>query len=176
MRFAKRIFFVIMKPMKKSYLFILLLFFMCGCACVQEPFKVVWGSSTKALYDNRDTATVKMYECFANDCFDKIVDIIKNHEAKITKKTQIGDEEVEVEEVSQYNLFIKDRKNYVIVVMNVPGSIDTTEVGIFITPLKLKESKVEIISLSTAAQKTVANMIFEQLDKIYPEIKEIPLP
>ncbi len=161
--------------MKKIYAIIFLLFFVCGCACVQEPFKAVWGSSTKALNDNRDTATVKMYECFANDCFDKIVGIIKDHEEKAKKKTQIGDEEVEVEEVVKYTLFIQDRKNYLIVVMNIPGSIDTTEVGIFITPLKLKESRVEIVSLSTAAQKTVSKTIFDQLDKTYPEIKELPL-
>jgi len=159
--------------MKKQYFIIFALFFFLGCARIQEPFKLVWGSSTKALEDSRATATTKTYECFPNDCFNKIVEILKEKETK--KIVFISGEDGETKEVIEYGIFIKDPKKRLIVLVGVPGAIDTTEVGIFITPLKLKESKVEIVSLSSAAQKTVSMSVFEQLDKMYSEIKEIPL-
>lgn len=106
-----------------------------------------------------------MYECFPGSCFNKVLEIAAEKE---------------------YDPFIKDRKRNFIVVVNtrptaamVESDIqvggDTTEVGIFITPLKLKEVKVEIVSLSSSAQKRVSDVIFTELDKTFPEIKEIPL-
>lgn len=158
-------FFVIIPVMRKSLLFLLAVFFFAGCAHVQEVAKSIWGSSTKALEDARGTATTKMYECFPGSCFDKVLEIASENE---------------------YDPFIRDRKRHLIVVVHtrvveavsdsdVQVGGDTTEVGIFITPLKLKEVKVEIVSLSSSAQQRVSNAIFSELDKAFPEIKEIPL-
>lgn len=151
--------------MRKFLLIITSVLFLSGCAHVQEVAKSIWGSSTKALEEARDTATVKMYECFPGACFDKILEIAAKQE---------------------YEPFIKDRKRNIIVVVNTrpmaamvggetPVGADTTEVGIFITPLKLKEVKVEIVSLSSSAQQRVSNVVFSGLDSAFPEIKEIPL-
>lgn len=140
--------------MKKQILLIGVLFLFCGCGHLREAAKVVWGSSTKALEDNRASATVKTYECFAGACFDTIVTTAKD---------------------KKYEVFISDRANNRIVVMGVPGGIETTEIGIFITPLKLKESKIEVVSLSSIAQATVSSVLFDALGRTYLEIKEIPL-
>jgi signal recognition particle GTPase len=140
--------------MKKPYLILLSFFILCGCARIQEAAKVVWGSSTKALEDNRASATVKTYECFPGACFDTMMGIAQE---------------------KKYEVFISERKNNRIVLVGIPGSVDTTEVGIFITALKMKETKIEIVSLSSIAQQTVSIALFGQLDKTYPEIKEIPL-
>ncbi len=151
--------------MRKFLLVTAFIFFLSGCAHVQEVAKSIWGSSTKALEEARGTATVKMYECFPGACFDKILEIAAKNE---------------------YDPFIRDRKRNLIVVVNtriaqivsdndVQVGGDTTEVGIFITPLKLKEVKVEIVSLSSSAQQRVSNVVFSGLDSAFPEIKEIPL-
>ena len=166
-----------MNPMKKIYVIISLLLFVGGCACVQEPFKAAWGSSTKALEDHRASATMKTYECFPGACFDKVIEIVKGAEKREVKTvTQEVNEDGEVVvQFEGYEIFIKDRKRNCIVIMGVPGSIETTEVGIFITPLKVKEARVEIVSLSSAAQQTVSNFIFTELDKAFSQIVEIPL-
>ncbi|MCX5681977.1 MAG: hypothetical protein NT079_06915 [Candidatus Omnitrophica bacterium] len=76
----------------------------------------------------------------------------------------------EIVEVKGYEIFIKDRKKDLIVVVGVPGSETTTEVGIFLTPSNKTETKVEVVSLSSAAQQTVSSYIFKELDKAYPPI------
>jgi hypothetical protein len=162
--------------MKKLSFVILFVFFCAGCARVQEPFKIIWGSSTKALEDARPTATVKTYECLSSDCFDKIMEIIKRKEKKeIRIEQENRGDDVENIEIQGYETFIKDRKKGLIVVMGVPKSETTTEVGIFITAVKEKETKIEVVSLSSAAQATVSTQIFQELDKAFPPIVEIPL-
>lgn len=167
--------------MKKQYFLILSFFFLLGCAHVIEtaiePVKVVWGSSTKALEDSRDTATVKTYACLPSACFDKVLEIIKGKETKEIKGTLEVNKTTEILVVKGYEIFIKDRKKNLIVVMGVPKSETTTEVGIFVTALKgkEKETKVEVVSLSSAAQATVSREIFQELDKAYPPIVKIPL-
>jgi hypothetical protein len=161
--------------MKKQFFVIMVLFFFCGCARLQEPFKAVWGSSTKALEDNRANATMKTYECFPGACFDKVIEVVQGAEkSKATTAQKVG-LSGELLPDSEFKVFIKDRKKNCIVVMGVPGSVDTTEVGIFITPLQLKEARVEVVSLSSVAQQTVSNLIFQELDKAFSQIVEIPL-
>lgn len=166
--------------MKKLTLFIFLSFFALGCATIQEPFKAIWGSSTKALEDNRGSATVKAYQSSYSDCFDKVLEVIHSREKSEIKRevTEDNPEAVgiggtaEVVEVAGYEIFINDKKKGVIVVIGVPKSINTTEVGIFITALSASETKMEIVSLSSAAQQIVSDEIFEELDKVYSAVVE----
>lgn len=166
--------------MKKFIFFIFLPFFVLGCATVQEPFKAIWGSSTKALEDNRGSATVKAYQSSYSDCFDKVLDIIHSREKSEIKREVTADNPeavgiggtAEVIEVAGYEIFINDKKKGLIVVMGVPKSTNTTEVGIFITALNTSETKIEIVSLSSAAQKIVSDEIFKELDKVYSAVVE----
>ncbi len=140
--------FVIIIPMKNKYLFILFCFIFLGCARILDTPKVIWGSSTRALENYRDTASVKSYNTFLNISFDEVLEIA-------------NDEELEV--------FINDFKKGVIVLMHIPGSGKTTEVGVFFTSLRVKETKIEIVSLSSIAQKTAADLIFSELDKSFSQ-------
>ncbi|MGL4854844.1 MAG: hypothetical protein ACRC37_06290 [Lentisphaeria bacterium] len=49
------------------------------------------------------------------------------------------------------------------IVMNVPGAIDTTDVGVFITSQSEKEVLVQVASLNRSAQAIVAEKIFSNL-------------
>jgi len=160
--------------MKKIYFLILIVLFLTGCASVQEPLKVVWGSSTKALEDNRVSATTKTYSCSASAGFDKVLAIIKSREKHDirTSEEKEGTGTKEVIEVAGYEIFIQDRDKGLIVVMGVPKSETTTEVGIFITGISANETKIEVVSLSSAAQKTVSDHIFKELDKVYSPVEE----
>lgn len=156
--------------MRKIYFFILIVFFFAGCASVQEPFKAVWGSSTKALEDYRGTATIKDFKCSSGDCFDAIVKAIKVQEKKEIKGEDTLHGTTEMIEVAGYEIFIQDKKKGLIVVMGVPKSETTTEVGIFVTGVTSDETKIEVVSLSSAAQKIASDHIFTELSKVYPVV------
>jgi len=158
--------------MKKIYFLFLISIFIFGCAAVQEPVKLLWGSSIKALENNRDSATVKAYECSKDACFDKIIKAIKAEEKREIQGTEEVKGTKEIVQVAGYEIFIQERKKGLIVVMGVPKSETTTEVGIFLTQSIDKETKVEIVSLSSAAQKIVSDYIFKELDKSYSAIIE----
>ena len=158
--------------MRKYYFFLLMILFAVGCARVQEPFKVMWGSSTKALEDHRGTAAAKMYECFPGACHATVIEVAQKY---------------------GYEVFINEPKKHRAVIITTAQSsapkiavslsggesetvvVNTTEIAIFITPLKIKEAKVEVVSLSTTAQEVFAERLFEVLDKTYSQIKELPL-
>lgn len=115
-----------------------------GCARAVETTKVIWGSSTKALEEARADALSQKYLCFYTECFDAVLSVSKE---------------------AQYEIFIRDRIKGHIVVMGIPGSINTTEVGIFFDALDEKKVKIDISSLSTKAKTEVAKVIFLDLDK-----------
>ena len=64
-------------------------------------------------------------------------------------------------------LFLQDKARRHIVVMGVPTSIDTTEVGIFFEPAGDGLTRVEISSLSTNAKTRAAELIFPELEKFF---------
>ena len=128
-----------------------------GCAVITEPFKVIWGSSTHALEGARDRAISKTYSGDFDTGYDAVLKIVKER---------------------RYVLFINERSKGRMVVMGIPGNVNTTEVGIFFNvPLLLRKSvkkseiKIDISSLSSTAKERVAQAIFEELDKKFQELK-----
>jgi len=121
-----------------------------GCARIKEAVKVLWGSSTQALEDARHQGVSKNYSCNIELCFEDILEIAKKEDLKV---------------------FIKDRKQWLIVVMGLKDSIETTEIGFFFSAIGSKETRIEVVSLSDYAQHNTADLFFTSLDKIYPEQK-----
>jgi hypothetical protein len=68
-----------------------------------------------------------------------------------------------------FSVFLKDRIKSHMIVMNIPGNIDTTEAGIFFSYTE-NGTKIDISSLSTTAKRTVAQAVFGELDKKYKRI------
>lgn len=115
-----------------------------------EPFRVLWGSSTRALEEARDQAISKTYNCDFDACYDAVLEIVKER---------------------KYVLFVKERSNKRLVVMGIPGNVDTTEAGIFFRELKGSEVQIEVSSLSSTAKERVAQAVFDELDKKFEEQK-----
>ena len=60
---------------------------------------------------------------------------------------------------------MKDEVRSFMVVMNIPGCVDTTEVGVFFTDLPRQQGvKVELSSRSSPAKKAVAKVLFSELN------------
>ncbi len=114
---------------------------------VEVP-KIILGNSTKALEEARGRAVSKVYQCAPGECFDKVAEIAK-------------DKSLEV--------FIRNKQKMQIVLMDLPGTINTTEVGVFFAPVDEKKTKVEIVSLSLSTQETAANLIFPDLKMSFSE-------
>ena len=127
-----------------SPLVIVCIFFFNGCAQVMEPFKTVWGSSTRALEHARDEAISKTYSCSFDIGYDAVRNIVKQEE---------------------YVIFIDDREKKHIVVMGIKGNVNTTEVGIFFDIMEAFKTKIDISSLSSSAKEKAAQVIFDGLDK-----------
>ncbi len=69
-----------------------------------------------------------------------------------------------------FKLFIKDRSRRLLVVMGVPGSVDSTEVGVFFEPAGDGQVVLEIASLSSHAAAAAAEIIFTDLERKFPVI------
>ncbi|MDD3375566.1 MAG: hypothetical protein PHY73_07600 [Candidatus Omnitrophica bacterium] len=134
--------------MKNKILFVILCFTFIGCARLMEIPKSILGSSTKALEDYRSTATVKQYPCSLDSCFNDILDI--------------ADE-------AELDIFIKEKKRGLIVLMGFEGVTDTTEVGIFLTSVSEAQTKLEVVSLSSSAQRIASELIFLELNNKFLE-------
>jgi signal recognition particle GTPase len=126
-----------------SFLFLIGL---TGCGHVSEFSKTVWGSSTRALEQARVNGIVKTYDCSVSRCYDEVLQIVKENE---------------------YQIFIDNKAKATIVVMGIPGSVNTTEVGIFFSDISDSQTKIYVSSLSTNAKRKVAYAIFPQLDEIF---------
>lgn len=78
----------------------------------------------------------------------------------------------EFKENFQFSLFQARPRERFIVVMGVPGAVDTTEAGIFFTEEEDGRTKVEITSLSTNARIMAADLIFDRLAEHFTAIGE----
>ena len=121
-----------------------------GCARVSETARVVWGSSTRALEEARADAISKTYQCSYEDCYKEALKIVK---------------------LEKLEVFIADRVKGHMVVMGIKGAVNTTEVGIFFSPVDENKLKVEITSLSTNAKKKMAAILFPRLAAVYAEVQ-----
>lgn len=133
---------------KACCLFLLLTCF--GCASLWDAPKNVAGFSVRDMEGRRSGSIYQSYACTLPSCFNAVTNIaIQN----------------------KYNIFTKDEARGLIVLMGIPGAVDTTEVGVFFTVLE-KESgvKVEISSRSSPAKRTVAVLLFAELAQKFNKI------
>lgn len=105
--------------------------------------KTFWGSSTRALEKARSNALTKTYDKGYWDCFRTAL--------KIVKKKQLV-------------VFKKDEVRGLMVIMGIPGAVNTTEVGVFFVELNDNQTRVEISSLSTIAKRLLAKTLFHEMD------------
>ena len=131
--------------LKKTIILVVFMILVSGCASIQEPFKTFWGSSTRVLENARQNSQAKEFSCSYNDCFEKAIKALK--EARL-------------------DIFLKDKLQHKIVVMNAKNSVDTTEVGIFFAELNKDKVKIEVSSLSPRAANIVSAELFPELEKL----------
>ena len=135
-------------------LFLYCAILLCGCARImgttKETAKVIWGSSTKALEESRQEALKKSYPCPYDTCFADVLGIAKKNKLEV---------------------FIKDKRKGHIILMKMPKSEGTTEVGIFFVQEEQDKTTIEITSLSRDAKLTASEIFFVALDKLYLEKK-----
>ncbi len=150
-----------MLPMQARQL--LFLIFLCAslssCARLIDAPKVILGTSTAALEELRYDAIVGVYRCDYDECYQAILDM-----ARLDEKMRGVNEE------GYFNIFQHDPVKGIIVVMGIPGNVDTTEVGIFLTMLESRDIKIEISSKSSSAKRKVARVIFQALNLKFEEV------
>lgn len=115
-----------------------------GCSSSVEAVRKVWGSSIQTLQDERARAIRDVYSCEYQECYDLI--------KELGRKTS-------EDSIPAYQIFQERPREGILVVMAVPGQVDTTEVGIFLSRIKSHETAVEVSSLSQGAKRKVAESI-----------------
>jgi len=165
--------------MKNPYVFFLVLLVCSGCAAIQEDAKIIWGSSTMALENERVNSARRTFSCGVQECYDAIlafanneVQLVDPYLSTTTPVTLPIDPELspKLKKNKTLHVFSKNRKRHVIVVMGIPEHVDTTEVGIFLLPAQGGGTLVEISSESTGAKTKVSEMIFQELAKNYKDL------
>lgn len=141
----------------KKYIFLFLGFFIIGCGSITEVSKTLWGSSVRTLNNQRDEAISKSYVCTFDECFDAVLSLDQNNDV------------LEPQTEKYFDVFLKDRIESHIVVMGIPGQVDTTDAGIFFTPYGTQSYIIEVTSLSTRAKEKVAHAVFAELDLRFQE-------
>ncbi|MEI7999268.1 MAG: hypothetical protein WCH62_07190 [Candidatus Omnitrophota bacterium] len=121
---------------------LVLILALSGCGTLCEFSKSIWGSTTRVLEDARSNAITKTYEKSYWDCFKVAANIISK----------------------KYVLFQKNEVRGFIVVMGIPGSVDTTEVGVFFVEINDHKTRIELSSLSTNAKRLLAKGLFHYMD------------
>ncbi|MBF0479072.1 MAG: hypothetical protein HQL26_06280 [Candidatus Omnitrophica bacterium] len=169
--------------MKKSLIIMLALISMAlsACSSIQEAGRKVWGTSTTYLDPSRCEALSKTYTCAYDDCYDAVLSLsnvvveqLKNAPKETNQilkgiKTKPS---VLIHAGNPFSVFQEDRLRGIIVLMDVPGQVDTTEIGVFFTKYSgTKDVKLEITSLSTMARNKAAQAIFNLLDSKFPVAK-----
>ena len=134
--------------MKRSIL-LFVVFIFSGCATIAEAPKSVIGISTRDVDKVRASAATGVFQGDFTNIYDAVLAVAKE---------------------SSFYVFSQDEVRGVIVLMNIPGYVDTTEVGVFISPLKSGEFKVEVSSRSSPAREDVAKIILGKLEEKYKKI------
>jgi hypothetical protein len=114
-----------------------------GCAGWSDIPKSIWGSSTRVLEEARDKALVKTYDKAYWDCFKAALSVVKK---------------------KKYVLFKKDEVRGYMVIMGIPGSVNTTEVGVFFVELNDHQTRIELSSLSSNAKRRLYQGLFHGMD------------
>jgi hypothetical protein len=113
---------------------------LAGCASVLDSPRSLLGVSTRDLELRRSHAVYKTLSCSATDAFDAAEAFAM---------------------ANKYLVFRKDRAGLFLVLMHIPGAVDTTEVGVFLVPLDEGRSvRIEVSSRSSFARRVVAQTLF----------------
>ena len=147
-------------------IFLLLCFW--GCAPIQEAGRTLWGSSTRALEKSRDEALIQSFNCSLDACYDTALELTGQGQQPASPppaELSLGQAQ------DTFVLFSEDRRVHLFVVMGVPGSINTTEVGVFFTSVRADVVRVEVASLSSYAKTRVADALFAYLARRFENAK-----
>lgn len=138
-----------MKKQKTFFLMISVVFVgvLTGCSQTVEGVKKVWGSSTQRLEQERVRAIRDVYSCEYDQCYQLV-------------------KELGFSQKQSYRIFQDRPEKKMLVVIAVPGNVDTTEVGIFLSPIKINETAVEVSSLSSSAKRKVAQVIRMEMEAL----------
>jgi hypothetical protein len=136
--------------MKKTHipLLIFLVLILSGC----EVTKSVLGISTRKLENAIPDGISKSYKCGLRECYEAIL-ALDHNEPDLEPQTE-----------KYFEIFMKKPEKGQIIVMGIPGQVDTTEVGIFLSSEGGDITRIDIASLSTQAKEKVANAVFTELD------------
>ncbi len=129
----------------KVFAVVILSLALAGCAFVGEAGRTLWGSSIREMEKRRVDAITRTYHKGYWECMEAVLKVI---------------------EEDHYLIFQKDEVRGHVVVMGIPGYINTTEVGIFFVEISDNEVRIELSSLSTNAKRAVAKALFKGLDKV----------
>jgi len=144
----------------KTWIIFLLLPLLASCGTVTETAKVIWGSSTKALEAARVDAPSRTFLCDLDACMD------------VVEGLTLEDLDQDPPRLKQFSLFNQDRRTGVLVLMDVPGMIKTTEVGVFFDPLPQDGGvKVDVASRSSHAEQNASDILFAELAKQFSVIE-----
>ena len=139
---------------------LLLLPLLASCVTLTETAKSIWGSSVKALEAARVDAPSRIFDCDRDACMDAV------------KGLTLEELEQDPPLFKKFSLFSENRKTGVLVLMDVPGMINTTEVGVFFDPLPEKGGvKVDVASRSTHAEQNASDILFAELEEQFSVIE-----
>lgn len=135
--------------MKKTIMFskicfILMMLILNGCAFIKNTPATIAGYSFNDLEHRRQDALYQIYDASIVDCYHAVLTIAKEN---------------------QHTIYYQNLERSMIVLMDIPGAVNTTEVGVFFKSLEHGKVKVEIVSRSSFAKKTVANFFFAEIQK-----------
>lgn len=145
--------------MKKILILIYISIIISSCAWVQDFPRTAWGSSIRVLSAKRSEAASDVFLCDREKCFDFVVGLTRPFGSK-----EEGDS-------GKVILFAKDPKKNYLIVMGVPGNVDTTEVGVFFDQLPDQQTRIEISSLSLRAKDAAAEMIFKRISEVCAPVR-----
>jgi hypothetical protein len=111
-----------------------------GCAHVKELGKEVWGTSIQHLERARPDARIVIVKKAKHDTFVRAAEILKAQGA---------------------NVYLTGEDDAYLAAMNFSGNVNTTQVGLFFTPVDEGATKIEVASLSPRLANVVAGMLSE---------------
>lgn len=130
-----------------------------GCV-VKEAVKKVAGTSTSTLQERRAEGLSQTFYCTYQDCYNAIMALGRR---KDSVKPWIHDESPDP---GVFTIFMSDlyANPPYIILMGVEGSVDTTEVGVFLERMTEDTIRVDVASLASGAKRTAAQIIFKHLE------------
>lgn len=139
--------------MKKIKIFfpglgIFLVLGLLGCATIKNTPATIVGYSVYDLEKRRATGDAQVFDASFVQCYQAVLRIAKEN---------------------QYTVFYQSLEKSLIVLMDVPHSVNTTEVGVFFQTVSSGKVKVEITSRSSFAQKIVSDFFYSELQNRFPK-------